>query len=525
VFTDVQTRLISVPDLERGSIAFVEFESVESPETLTYTHAFQERGAVDLARLTIETPAGWELRYDWPGESGPAPVRADSTAVWELRDTGPVSDERVPLGPPSDREVPLLVVAFVPPAGAGPAGVAVVPDWRALAAWYETLTGERHAATPEISAVARGLFPGDDVEFTDRVVGTGRYVRDRVRYVPREIGIGAFQPRPAPQVLEEKLGDCKDKATLLRALLGAAGIESYPILVHATRERTVSDEIPAPGAFNHVVVGVPVPPEVELPRAFGPALVTGGDGTHLLVVDATDERASIGALPAYLAGKRGLLVAGDRSRILELPDGEPAAHRIERARATRVGEDGRVEIELRTARFGEPAEIARAAWRRSASARRQEVATSVARSWAGAELSRHDVEEETPEGLFTESVAWTASRSARPALTLFPDLLDDLPRVRLDDRDQPVVYPYALTLRTEHRIDGFDPAAVLPSAAAVQGAGWRVATHYERDGDALVARCKVELARRRFEPGEFGELERLWTAVRQAVSRTVTAEH
>jgi hypothetical protein len=523
VLTDVRARLVSVPGLELGSVAFVEFEAVESPETLTYTHSFREQGPMGLARLAVEMPQGWELRWDWPDAPGPGPTREGTTAVWELRDAEAVSEDDAPLGAPADSDVPLLVLAFVPPAGAEPDGVAVVPNWPALAAWYEELNGDRHAATPEVAAAAARLAPGDTA-FADRVGAAGRYVRDRIRYVAREIGIGAIQPRPAPQVLEEKLGDCKDKATLLRALLAALDVESYPILIHATREHTVSPEVPAPGAFNHMVVGIPVPPDAEPGPAFAPATVALEDGGHLLVVDPTDEWASVGSLPAYLAGKRGLLVAGERSGIVTLPDGDPRAHRIERARTTRAGADGTLVLELRTMRFGEPAETARQAWRRSAAARRQEVETALVRGWPGAVLLRHDVEEEAPGGEFVEMVAWSASRSLQGTVALFPDLLDDVPRVRLDGRELPVVHPWAWSLSTEHRVEGVDRSVALPSPVETEGEGWRVATRYEREGAVVVARCEVELSRRRFDPAEFDELRGFWTTVRRAVSGSVAVD-
>jgi hypothetical protein len=96
--------------------------------------------------------------------------------------------------------------------------------------------------------------------------------------------------------------------------------------------------------------------------------------------------------------------------------------------------------------------------------------------------------------------------------------------VRLDGRELPVVHPWAWSLSTEHRVEGVDRSVALPSPVETEGEGWRVATRYEREGAVVVARCEVELSRRRFDPAEFDELRGFWTTVRRAVSGSVAVD-
>src|SRR2546430_17448219 len=51
-----------------------------------------------------------------------------------------------------------------------------------------------------------------------------------------EIGTGGFQPHAAQDVLASGYGDCKDKATLLNAMLHEAGIDSYFMLINSDRD-------------------------------------------------------------------------------------------------------------------------------------------------------------------------------------------------------------------------------------------------------------------------------------------------
>ena len=44
-------------------------------------------------------------------------------------------------------------------------------------------------------------------------------------------GIGRLQPHTAAEVFRNQYGDCKDKHTLLQAMLAAEKIEAEPVLI------------------------------------------------------------------------------------------------------------------------------------------------------------------------------------------------------------------------------------------------------------------------------------------------------
>ena len=67
----------------------------------------------------------------------------------------------------------------------------------------------------------------------DRIARIYRFVTTDIRYVGLEFGEHRFRPFSADWVLNHKIGDCKDKANLLRALLRHKGIRSYLALLNA----------------------------------------------------------------------------------------------------------------------------------------------------------------------------------------------------------------------------------------------------------------------------------------------------
>jgi len=81
-----------------------------------------------------------------------------------------------------------------------------------------------------------------------------RFVQDEIRYQGFEDGMGAFQPQDPATTLKHRFGDCKDKTFLLHALLKSMGISSKMILVHTSRGCTLSDALPTPFVFNHIVL-------------------------------------------------------------------------------------------------------------------------------------------------------------------------------------------------------------------------------------------------------------------------------
>jgi len=121
------------------------------------------------------------------------------------------------------------------------------------------------------SATARSSnkqIAGDDLKkFTHEAIGNATARRDviaralaavekNVRYAGVEVGESSIIPRPPHTVLGNKYGDCKDKATLLVAMLRQAGIAAHVALLRAGVDFDVHPELPGMGRFNHAIVRV-----------------------------------------------------------------------------------------------------------------------------------------------------------------------------------------------------------------------------------------------------------------------------
>jgi tetratricopeptide (TPR) repeat protein len=123
--------------------------------------------------------------------------------------------------------------------------------------------------------------------------------------------------------LGNEYGDCKDKHTLLAALLSAEGISASAALVNSSRE--IDADVPSPAQFDHLVTFLPA----------------GGAGGKNVWLDTTTELAPFGFLTFDLRGQKALVVqAGIPSHLIEIPAEPPVPSFARFEIDAALGEDG-----------------------------------------------------------------------------------------------------------------------------------------------------------------------------------------
>jgi hypothetical protein len=159
-------------------------------------------------------------------------------------------------------------------------------SWAQMGAWYRGLTKNRAVPDAAIQAKADELTRGlttDDA----KVDAIYNYVSTQFRYIAVSFGIGRLQPHTAAEVFRNRYGDCKDKHTLLQAMLAAEKIEAEPVLIHSSMR--LNPGLPIPSQFDHVIT-----------------LVKLKD--HDVWLDSTPEVAPSRMLLAGLRDKQGLAI-------------------------------------------------------------------------------------------------------------------------------------------------------------------------------------------------------------------------
>ena len=242
------------------------------------------------ASKPVETSAGPEHVYRWEhaqlkptvGPEAEAAKEAKKKAVW-------TADQELDW-----REGKLPDVAWT-----------TFADWAAVGAWYQTLETDRTAPDDAIRAKVAELTAGKTTDEA-KARAVYQYVDSQIRYIGVSFGIGRFQPHHAAEVFENQYGDCKDKHTLLAAMLEVLGLKPRAVLIgYAVR---FNQPVPSPGSFNHAIT------QVQL-------------GGRTVWLDSTQDGSPFEVLSALLRDRRALVVpepgAGGEATIETTPAGLP----------------------------------------------------------------------------------------------------------------------------------------------------------------------------------------------------------
>lgn len=336
------------PAAEEGSVFGWEVVEEESTIFTTYGYAFQGNLPVEVGRFTMTLPAGWEARWTMLNHGRKEPAVAGSTYTWELRELPWVEEEEY--SPGWQALAPRLGVTYWPREGAA-AGLKPMGGWEEVAAWMARFTEPAVEVTAGIETKAKALAAGAETEWA-KVRAVAEYVQ-KVNYVSVQMNVtrgGGYTPNAAGRVLERNYGDCKDKVTLMRALLKALGLETYTVAVYSGSRGYVREEWASPQQFNHVVVAVKVGAGVE-----APTVVEHARKGRLLIFDVTDEITPPGGLDDDEQGSWGMLVAESGGGLMRLPLLGAAGSRVERRVEAQMTEGGGARAAMRAEYHGQAA--------------------------------------------------------------------------------------------------------------------------------------------------------------------------
>jgi transglutaminase-like putative cysteine protease len=365
LYSDTRVKVLKFPEANPGSVVGYEYVQRHRPFVFEDNWVFQENIPTKRSRFSLQIPAGWEFTNHWANYPEQKPQSsANNQYVWEVNDVPGVEVE--PRMPPMLAVVSRMEIKYFP--SDSKLRGKTTGTWNDLGVWYTALTSGSREATPEIKQKVAELTAGisDPVA---KMKALTSYVQRQVRYVAIEIGIGGYQPHPAAAVFTHQYGDCKDKATLLSAMLHEIGIESYYVLIDA-RRGIVNPEFPST-LFNHVILAIRLPENLMESSFF--AVTDNPKLGRLLFFDPTNEYVTLGYLPSYLQDNFGLVVSADGGTMISLPLLPPATNRLLRTAEMNLSASGDLEGEVKELRWGGPAVDGRAVYLGVSPSERQKV--------------------------------------------------------------------------------------------------------------------------------------------------------
>ncbi|HEX8984508.1 MAG TPA: DUF3858 domain-containing protein, partial [Bryobacteraceae bacterium] len=323
----------------------------------------------------------------------------------------------------------------------------------------------------------------------DKIRAVHEFVLRNTHYVALEFGIYSYKPYPVSQVYARRFGDCKDKASLMIALLHQAGIEADLALVRTRRLGDIGEGATSIAIFNHAIVYIP---------------------KYDLWLDGTAEYAGSRELPLEDQGAMALTVSLDgHATLRRIPITRPQDNLTRRTVKAQLNRDGSIEFSGTAYTHGEDAPGLRREYE-TPERQRDAVRDALAEVFPsvkvddvivdGATDLEHDVvvnfrgAVETFVGHATVSLgsSWMQRSYVQ---TLAP----------LATREEDLLLPAPWT--TEEEIDLQLPAGAnltaLPGGGAIDSPFGSASLQYQRSGRNLVIRTSVQFKKLRITPAEY----------------------
>jgi len=483
IYYDTRALVVQFPDLSPGDTIELRYrvdDVAARNEFADYFGDLQILGGFDpIERLeyVLRTPTSRELFFNEPQMEGLSHDRRFGSGLRIDRFVATnVPALRAEPGMPGITEVaPYLHVS-------------TYRTWEDVGRWWWGLVQDQLVPDADLRRTVSALVDGV-TDTREKVKRIYHWVVENTRYVGLEFGIHGFKPYRVTQVVRRGFGDCKDKASLLYAMLTLAGVEARIALTRTRRNGNITDAPASLAIFDHAIAYVP---ELDL------------------FLDGTAEYSGTGELPGGDQGVTVLVVGPNDARLARTPELPADRQRRSRELMISLSSDGSAEVD-----GDEVVASPSAGGYRSTYQAEHTQSARLQRSLSGV-FPGIEIVETRFEGLddfeapvryhYRARVPQMAQRSDA-GLRVAPSSLSELTRdlARTPTRRHPLdlgtrsSYSERRTIRpsTGMRLDQ------VPAGGEVTSPFGRLAVRYERAGANVTATTELVLDRSRIAPGEY----------------------
>ena len=302
VYTDARQKHITVRGLRPGDVLEYQMAWIThtalAPNHFWVEHNFITTGSIVLNNeLTMDLPAASKVKLKTqPGFDPPTIKEENDRRIYAWKHANLKPDEETKKDEEAEQDDPEEPAPHVQ--------LTTFQSWDEVGQWYADLQRDRTVPDEKIKAKAEAVISGRTTD-KEKVRALYDYVSGNFRYVSLSLGQGRYQSHAAASVMNNQYGDCKDKHTLLAAMLAATGLRAFPVLIGSSRELDV--DMPSPAQFNHVISAIPL-------------------GSETLWADTTAEITPLGLLEPALRDKKALLIPGTGPARVETTPADPPYH-------------------------------------------------------------------------------------------------------------------------------------------------------------------------------------------------------
>jgi hypothetical protein len=346
--SDVRAKLLQIPASDPGNIVGYEIEQELRPYVLQNEWFFQQTVPAAEARYTVQLPPGWAYKAAWFNHAEISPASTGNNSwQWIVKNVPAIKNEQEM--PPWRGVAQQMVVSLLPAGGSQSKGF---QNWDDMGNWQAGLVRGRRDSSAEIKQKVDSMTAPTAAPL-EKMRAIASFAQHDIRYVAIELGIGGYQPHAARDIFAHRYGDCKDKATIMSAMLSEIGVESYYIIINSERGAVTPGLPPQIGIFDHAILAIKLPEGLFDPSLV--AIVNNPKVGKLLIFDPTDEMTPFGQLRGALQANYGLLVTPSGGELFELPQLPSALNVTQRVAKLKLETDGTLSGDVEEILKGDPA--------------------------------------------------------------------------------------------------------------------------------------------------------------------------
>lgn len=248
IFSDTTTLSLVFPEVEVGDQVIVSYTLTATepifPNHFSETESFYKTQAYNSLNIKVDAPKSLKLNVDVRELTiEKNTIENDRRIlVWSWQNKKPIINRRQDYS----------VYNYDEDAGFS---ISTFSSHEEIAKAYGSRATPKAKPTERIKKLADEITKNKSSE-DDIAHSLYDWVATNITYAGNCVGLGAVIPHDLDFILDNRMGDCKDHATLLQALLTAKNIASTQALVNASSSYKLP-KIPVVSMVNHVINYIP----------------------------------------------------------------------------------------------------------------------------------------------------------------------------------------------------------------------------------------------------------------------------
>jgi hypothetical protein len=361
IFSNQLLKTIQLPKLVKNSTIDYKYKTITikpyMKDNFFTEDYFGGLSAVKKSIYTLSIPVNMYYKYaEYEMHAKPQIKKTNKEIIlkWVLKNRKKITPEN--FGPGGSFIVPHVMVSSV-------------RTWNDVAKWYSTLTKDQIMPDKKLKNFIKKITYSKKNE-SYKIKAIYNFVAKKIRYVGYEFGIDGYKPSNVNKIFKNRLGDCKDHATLFMSMLRSIGVKAYPVLIPTVMIPDMNPALPTPFVFDHEITAIKINGNIKkmlnkfiLANTytakhgnrhynihFSP--IEKINGNSFLFADTTSNVTTFGDLPNMDQGRNVLIVMHDRGIVARTPVFPPAYNSVIFKENASINKNGMLISKLNTTYTG-----------------------------------------------------------------------------------------------------------------------------------------------------------------------------